>query len=121
MASQKEILKLVQTILNDLDELRQEFKVQTIQLTLAHTEIRQLKALQEAMRLEFQDNFSVNLHISKTLTDVQTKTTSLATVPCSPRLHQVVDTIDLKLKSYAEPTKVAHISFCQEQEIENAN
>lgn len=121
MVSQKEILKLVQTILNELDKLRQEFKVQTVQLTLAHTEIRQLKASQEAMRLEFQENSRVTLHISETLIDVQTKITSLATVTSSPGLHEVVDTLDLKLKSYAEATKVAHISFCQEQEVESAN
>lgn len=98
MTSQKKILKLVQTILNDLDKLCQEFKVQIVHLTLAHTDIRLLKASQEAMRLKFQENSSVTLHISETLIDVQTKTRSLATVPSSPRLHKVVNTIDLKLK-----------------------
>lgn len=121
MTYQKEILKLVQTISNDLDELHQEFKLQIVQLTLAHTQIQGLKASPKATRIELQDNSSVTLHISETLIDVQTKTTSLTIVPSSPRLHEVIDTLELTLKYYAETIKVAHISFCQEQKIENTN
>lgn len=116
---EKKILNLVQTILNDLDELQQEFKVRTTQLTL--TQFQELKSLHEVMRKEIQDNSTMTFCIFETVTDVQKKTTLLMIVLSSPGLHEVVDTLVSKLKLYVDATKVAHITSYQEQEIKISN
>lgn len=121
MASQDDIFQLLQTIFEELKELRHEFKMQQAALTLAHNQIRELKGSQKNVEKVFKDSVGVMWDVSKSVDDIQGKVCSQMTSADSPRLHEVVESLDLKIKSYAEATKAAQISFCQEQEIEKSN
>lgn len=61
------------------------------------------------------------LEISTCVKDIQNKVSSQTSTVATHGLHEVVKTLEVKMKFYAEATKSAHISFCQEQEIEKVN
>ncbi|BBN18912.1 hypothetical protein Mp_8g06530 [Marchantia polymorpha subsp. ruderalis] len=115
MASQENfILNMLQTVLEELKLLRAEFKVQSSTLIAAQYEIRELKLSQKSFE-------KIMVDISEHVDDIQEKVGSQASTAATPRLHEVVESLEVKMKSYAEAIKSAHISFCQEQEIENTN
>lgn len=114
MDSENKLLNLVQTVLEELKVLRQEFKAQNVALAAAKNEIRELKISHKSFE-------KIMLQISGSVEDIQDKVGSQASTVTTPALHEVVETLEVKMKSYAEATKSAHISFCQEQEIEKAN
>lgn len=114
MASQDNLATLLQTVLEELQVLRQEFKVQNAALIAAKNEIRELKISHKSFE-------KIMLEISGSVEDIQEKVGSQASTVTTPGFHEVVESLEVKMKSYAEATKSAHISFCQEQEIEKAN
>ncbi|BBN18736.1 hypothetical protein Mp_8g05040 [Marchantia polymorpha subsp. ruderalis] len=114
MDSENKLLNLVQTVLEELKVLRQEFKSQNLALVAAKNEIRELKIFHKSFE-------KIMLQISRSVEDIQDKVGSQASTVTTPALHLVVETLEVKMKSYAKATKSAHISFCQEQEIEKAN
>ncbi|BBN19332.1 hypothetical protein Mp_8g09740 [Marchantia polymorpha subsp. ruderalis] len=114
MDSKNKLLNLVQTVLEELKVLRQEFKTQNVALAAAKNETRELKISHKSFE-------KIMLQIFGSVEDIQDKVGSQASTVTTPALHEVVETLELKMKSYAEATKSAHISFCQEQEIEKAN
>ncbi|BBN18933.1 hypothetical protein Mp_8g06700 [Marchantia polymorpha subsp. ruderalis] len=114
MDSENKLLNLVQTVLEELKVLRQEFKAQNVTLAAAKNEIWELKISHKSFE-------KIMLQISGSVENIQDKVGSQASTITTPALHEVVETLEVKMKSYAEATKSAHISFCQEQEIEKAN
>ncbi|PTQ44719.1 hypothetical protein MARPO_0019s0133 [Marchantia polymorpha] len=112
--SENKLLNLVQKVLEELKVLRQEFKAQNAALATAKNEIRELKISHKSFE-------KIMLQISGSVEYIQDKVGSQPSIVTTPALHEVVETLEVKMKSYAEATKSAHISFCQEQEIEKAN
>ncbi|BBM97588.1 hypothetical protein Mp_1g06810 [Marchantia polymorpha subsp. ruderalis] len=114
MDFKNKLLNLVQTVLEELKMLHQEFKAQNVALAAAKNEIRELKISHKSLE-------KIMLQISRSVEDIKDKAGSQASTVTTPALHEVVETLVVKMKSYAEATKSAHISFCQEQKIEKAN
>ncbi|PTQ26503.1 hypothetical protein MARPO_1305s0001 [Marchantia polymorpha] len=114
MNSENKLLNLVQTVLEELKVIRQEFKAQNVDLATTKNEIRELKISHKSFE-------NIMLQISGSVEDIQDNVDSQASTVTTPALHEVVETLEVKMKSCAEVTRSAHISFCQDQEIEKAN
>lgn len=103
MASQDSlILNLLQTVLEVLKVLCAEFKLHNSSSIAAQYEIRKLKLSQKSFE-------KIMVDISEHVDDIQEKVGSQASTVVTSGLHEVVESLKVKMKSYAEATKSAHL------------
>lgn len=84
----------------------------------AYIQIRKLKASYKAFESMMNIDNSVMLYFSKLIEDIQENLYSLAITLNSLRLHEIVETLIMKIKFYANAIEAAHMLYSQEQEIE---
>lgn len=114
MASENKLLNLVQTVLEKLKVLRSKFKLQNVASTTAKNEIMEFKVSHKSFE-------KIILEIFVYVDYIQKKVGSQASASVTPGFHEVIECLKLKMNSYAKVSKSAHISFCEEQEIEKSD